>query len=163
MEHAKSEPEPRAVRRVRDALSKWGLTAEIRLMPDSTRTAEDAAVACGCSVAEIVKSLVFQGKSSGEPVLILVSGSNRVDTGRIREAIGEDVTRPDADFVREATGFAIGGIPPFGHDRPLRTLIDGDLLRFPHVWAAAGTPNAVMRLAPGALAEATGAIILTVA
>jgi prolyl-tRNA editing enzyme YbaK/EbsC (Cys-tRNA(Pro) deacylase) len=163
MGHASPETEPRAVQRVREALTRKALAAEIRLMPDSTRTAEDAAAACGCGVAQIVKSRVFRGQPSGTPILILVSGVNRVDTARIRSAIGEELVRPDAAFVRDVTGFAIGGIPPLGHDRPLRTLIDRDLLEFPFVWAAAGTPNAVMRLDPRALAEATGGAILTVA
>jgi prolyl-tRNA editing enzyme YbaK/EbsC (Cys-tRNA(Pro) deacylase) len=126
-------------------------------MPQSTRSADEAAAACGCHVAQIVKSLVFAGAASGEPYLLLVSGCNRVDPAGIAAALGEALVRPDAAKVRAWTGFAIGGIPPFGHDRRLRTFLDRDLLAFETVWAAAGTPNAVFAADPAALAAATGA------
>ena len=112
-------------------------------MPQSTRTAEEAAAACGCSVGQIVKSLVFRGAQSGKPYLLLVSGANRVDEKAVAAHLGEALKRPDADYVRGVTGFAIGGIPPLGHDTPLATFMDETLLTYDTVWAAAGTADAV--------------------
>ena len=143
--------------RIRDAAESFGLSVTIRIMPESTRTAEEAAAACGCSVAEIVKSLVFRTRETGRAVLLLVSGANRVDEAVVAAAIGEAIERPNAAFVREATGFAIGGIPPFGHAKPLATWIDRELLGFDTVWAAAGTPNAVFAVDPKAMQLAIGA------
>jgi prolyl-tRNA editing enzyme YbaK/EbsC (Cys-tRNA(Pro) deacylase) len=148
---------PASAQRVLDAARRLGLTVDIVEMPHSTRTAEEAAKACNCSAGQIVKSLVFRGQSSHYPYLLLVSGSNRVDQSKVTMVVGETLDRPDAQFVRTVTGFAIGGIPPFGHDTPLKTWIDRGLLAFPHVWAAAGTPNCVMKLDPKALKTATGA------
>lgn len=148
---------PASAQRVLNAAKSLGLAVEIVEMPQSTRTAEDAAKACGCAVGQIVKSLVFRGRSSKHPYLLLVSGSNRVDQSGMASMIGEALDRPDAQFVRDTTGYAIGGIPPFGLDTPLKSWIDRDLLAFAHVWAAAGTPNCVMRLDPRALKAATGA------
>ncbi len=109
-----------------------------------TRTADEAAAAIGCTVAEIAKSIVFRA-ASGRPVLVVASGAHRVDEKKIAALIGEKVARADADFVREATGFAIGGVPPVGHRTAPITLVDEALLAFPEIWAAAGTPNAVFR------------------
>jgi prolyl-tRNA editing enzyme YbaK/EbsC (Cys-tRNA(Pro) deacylase) len=153
---------PRAVARVKAAADALGIAVEIRQMPESTRTAEDAARACGCEVGQIVKSLVFRGRNSGKPILLLVSGKNRVDEQAVATVIGEPIVRPDAAFVRETTGYAIGGIPPFGHDGALDTYIDRDLLSYNSVWAAAGMPNAVMRLDPKAMADRLGARTLDV-
>lgn len=153
---------PDAVNRVAAAAKTAGLSIEIKLMPASTRTAEEAAAACGCAVAQIVKSLIFKGKSSGRPYLLLVSGKNRVNEKAVATALGEEIVRPDADFVRAATGFAIGGIPPLGHATPLTPWLDKDLLQFGTVWAAAGTPSAVFAVDPKALAEATGATVISV-
>jgi prolyl-tRNA editing enzyme YbaK/EbsC (Cys-tRNA(Pro) deacylase) len=149
--------------RVRAAAEAAGLPLTIRAMPQSTRTAEDAAAACGTSVGQIVKSLIFRKAESGEPVLILVSGVNRVDQKAIKTAIGEALERMDADAVRAHTGFAIGGVAPLGALTPLATFMDADLLKFETVWAAAGAPNAVFAVDPKALAEATGATIVAVA
>lgn len=146
-----------ATDRVRQAAARAGLTIDVMEMPGSTRTAEDAANACGCSAAEIVKSLVFVGAASGSPYLLLVSGANRVDTAGMADLLGEALERPDATRVRALTGFAIGGIPPFGHDTPAVTWIDEDLLRLARVWAAAGTPRSVFAVDPQALRQATGA------
>jgi prolyl-tRNA editing enzyme YbaK/EbsC (Cys-tRNA(Pro) deacylase) len=121
-----------------------------------TRTAADAAAAIGCTVAEIAKSLLFKAKESGRPVLVVASGVNRVDEKKVSTLIGEKIGRADADYVREKTGFAIGGVPPVGHAAAPLTLIDEDLLKFETIWAAAGTPNAVFRLTPGELGELTG-------
>jgi prolyl-tRNA editing enzyme YbaK/EbsC (Cys-tRNA(Pro) deacylase) len=148
--------------KVREAAERLGLAIAIREMPHSTRTAEEAAAACGCDVAQIVKSLVFAGRQSGEPYLLLVSGRNRVDEQAVASAIGEPLTRPDAKKVREWTGYAIGGIPPFGHATALPTFIDEDLLTHAVVWAAAGTPSAVFPVEPKALSRAVDARIIRV-
>lgn len=128
----------------------------------STRTSADAAAAVGCSVAEIAKSLLFRARS-GRPVLVVASGINRVDEKKVAALIGEKISRADADFVRERTGFAIGGVPPLGHATPPVTVIDEDLLLLPAIWAAAGTPNAVFRLTPLDLVELTGGTVGSVA
>lgn len=142
--------------RVRAALRAAGLNADIQEFPAGTRTAEDAARALGTTVAQIVKSLVFL--ADGRPVLALVSGANRVDERKLAAACGaQRVEKADADTVREATGFGIGGVPPLGHRRPLRAFIDQDLLRHDVVYAAAGTPTAVFPVTPQELLRASGA------
>lgn len=146
-----------ATRRFAAAAGALGLDVAVVVHERSTRTAEEAAAACGCAVGQIVKSLVFRGATTGEPVLLLVSGANRVDETAVAAAIGEGLTRPDAKFVREVTGYAIGGIPPLGHARRIATWIDQDLLAYDVVWAAAGTPDTVFCVAPAALARTTGA------
>jgi len=151
-----------AARRVQDRARALGLDIAVRQMPASTRTAQEAADACQCGVGQIVKSLVFKGRTSGKPYLLLVSGSNRVNEKGVASALGEPITRPDAQFVRDITGFAIGGIPPLGHDTPLATFFDRDLLQYDVVWAAAGTPHAVFSVSPAALAEKTGGRIIDV-
>ena len=153
---------PDSVNRVAAAARAAGLSFEVQIMPASTRTAEEAAAACGCAVDQIVKSLIFKGKSSGRPYLLLVSGKNRVNEKAVAAALGEEIVRPDADFVRAATGFAIGGIPPLGHATPLPPWLDEDLLQFGTVWAAAGTPSAVFAVDPKALARATEAKVISV-
>ncbi|WP_419920986.1 YbaK/EbsC family protein [Candidatus Poriferisodalis sp.] len=132
-----------------------GIAPEILRFPEGTRTAVQAATAVGCELGQIVKSLVFL--CDGEAVLALTSGSNRVDTARLGTVLGGKITRADADGVREATGYAIGGTPPFGHDRPLRAVVDRALLAYDTVWAAAGTPDTVFELTPGELVRASGA------
>jgi prolyl-tRNA editing enzyme YbaK/EbsC (Cys-tRNA(Pro) deacylase) len=154
---------PRSARRVQAALIELGLPADIHRLADSTRTAPEAAAAVGCELGAIVKSLVMRGVRSGEPVLVLVSGANRADVAVIETAVGEPVERPDAAYVREITGYSIGGIPPVGHPRALPTLLDEDLLRFATVWAAAGHPHAVFPIAPATLADATNATTLELA
>ncbi len=153
---------PDAALRVAAAAAELGLAIEIVLMPDSTRTAEEAAAACGCSVGQIVKSLVFTGAQSGRDMLLLVSGDNRVDEAGVAAHLGEGLERPRGAHVRKVTGFAIGGIPPFGHAAPLATFIDEDLLAHDVVWAAAGTPNAVFSVVPKALQAATEAQVISV-
>jgi prolyl-tRNA editing enzyme YbaK/EbsC (Cys-tRNA(Pro) deacylase) len=129
----------------------------------STRTAADAAAAIGCEVAQIAKSLIFRGATSGRAVMVIASGADRVDEKKAAHAIGERIARADADFVREATGFAIGGVPPAGHRTKPITLIEERLMRFAEIWAAAGTPNAVFRLTPSDLVELTGGRVAAVA
>jgi prolyl-tRNA editing enzyme YbaK/EbsC (Cys-tRNA(Pro) deacylase) len=147
--------------RFTSAAAANGLDPDVREFPQGTRTAADAAAAIGCEVAQIVKSLVFV--ADGEPVLVLTSGANRVDEDRLGAFL--DVTefrKATADEVREATGYAIGGTPPFGHVRPLRVVCDHDLTVHEQVWAAAGTPSTVFPLAPATLLEITQADILNV-
>lgn len=121
-----------------------GLDIDVQRFPQGTRTAVDAAAAVGCQLGQIVKSLVFT--CDGEPVLALTSGAERVDTVALGRVLGGSIRRADAGTVREATGYAIGGTPPFGHIRPLRTVVDTNLLRYERVWAAAGTPETVFEL-----------------
>lgn len=147
---------PAAARKVAEAAAAAGLAIDIRVMPQSTRTAQEAATACGCAVAQIVKSLIFRGATSGRPYLLLVGGANRVDEAKAAATLGETLARPDAAYVRETTGYAIGGVPPLGHAQAMTTLIDEALLGFDVVWAAAGTPLAVFACDPRALMRATG-------
>ena len=160
---SEAETLPRGARRVRTALLELGLPGEIHRLTDSTRTAPEAATAVGCELGAIVKSLVMRGVDSGAPVLALVSGDNRADVALIEAAVDEPVERPDATYVREVTGYAIGGIPPVGHPEPVRTVMDEDLYRFDTVWAAAGHPHAVFPIAPAELAKAAGARVLPLA
>lgn len=132
---------------IQDFLLKNGLSIEVKELSASTRTALDAANTLGCNIAQIVKSLLFVSQKSTQPVLILASGSNRVNESIIESFVGEKIKKADADFTREITGFAIGGIPPIGHKHPMEHIfIDEDLLKFDLLWAAAGTPNAVFFL-----------------
>jgi prolyl-tRNA editing enzyme YbaK/EbsC (Cys-tRNA(Pro) deacylase) len=149
-----------AAQRVQDALSAKGLDSRVRHMPQATRSAAEAAAACGCSLGQIVKSLLFRGATSGKPYLLLVSGANRVNEQGAAEVIGEPLRRPEANDVREVTGFSIGGIPPLGHKTPIATFMDAALLDYELVWAAAGTPDAVFPVAPERLAAATEARII---
>jgi prolyl-tRNA editing enzyme YbaK/EbsC (Cys-tRNA(Pro) deacylase) len=153
---------PASAQKVQDAARALGLEIAVRVMDAPTRTAEEAASACGVTVGQIVKSLVFTGAATGKPYLLLVSGTNRVNEKGVARHLGEKLARPDADAVRALTGYAIGGIPPFGHDMPLATYVDADLLAFDVVWAAAGTPKAVFRVAPAQLRDATRATVIDV-
>jgi len=153
---------PPAAERVQKAAEALGLDVTVMIMPASTHTAEQAAAAAGCTIGQIVKSLIFQGKTSKKPYLLLVSGTNRVNEKAVAVTLGEPIARPDATFVRDETGFAIGGIPPLGHDRKLVPYLDADLLQYGTVWAAAGTPNAVFEVSPQALKDATGAVVISV-
>jgi prolyl-tRNA editing enzyme YbaK/EbsC (Cys-tRNA(Pro) deacylase) len=145
-----------SAQKVQDALAGLGLQLQVVELPASTRTAVDAAQAIGCQVGQIVKSLIFKGKRSERPVLVVASGANRVDEKKIEALIGEPLGKADADFVRQRTGFVIGGVPPVGHLEKLETFIDQDLLQYGEMWAAAGTPNAVFRLSPEDLVRMTG-------
>lgn len=129
----------------------------------STRTAADAAEAIGCTVPQIAKSLIFRASDSGAPVLVIASGGVRVDVARVAVLLGEDIGRADADFVREQTGFAIGGVPPVGHRHPPIVFIDDSLFAFDAIWAAAGTPNSVFELKPADLVPLTGGTVADIA
>jgi len=124
---------------------------EVRRFPQGTRTAEDAARAIGCRLGQIVKSLVFV--AAGRPVVALVSGENRLDPARLADLAGRPVAKADAETTRDSTGFAIGGVPPFGHASALPVFVDRDLLQFPVVWAAAGRPDAVFAIEPERLLQ----------
>ncbi len=140
--------------RVEKALLELGVRSEINTFDQGTRTAEAAANAIGCGMAQIVKSLISKVSQSGEPVLVLVSGAYRVDLELVAEAVGEPLAKADAVFVRERTGFAIGGVAPIGHTEPVRVLIDRDLEQYQEIRAAAGSPKAVPRL------NTTGTVVL---
>jgi prolyl-tRNA editing enzyme YbaK/EbsC (Cys-tRNA(Pro) deacylase) len=154
-EAGKSDTGRAGVERVRAALAALDLPAEIREFAASTRTAADAAAAIGCSVAQIAKSLVFRARPSGRAVLAIASGANRVDEAKLAAELGEAIGKADADFVRAETGFAIGGVAPIGHGIGIATFIDADLMDCPEIWAAAGSPNSVFRLAPADLVRIT--------
>ena len=148
--------------RVQEALQDKGLTCEIVQMQYTTRTAEDAARAVGCVVGQIVKSLVFEGRQSHRPVLVVTSGANRVNEKAIGQKLAESIKMAKPEFVREMTGFAIGGVPPVGHRHPLKIFIDEDLLQYEEIWAAAGTPHAVFKLTPDDLKTITSGEVISV-
>ncbi len=145
-----------SAQRVQQALSAHGLGLTVVELPQSTRTAAEAAATVGCTVGQIAKSLIFRARDSNRPVLVIASGSNRVDEKAVAALLGEPLAKADADFVRARTGFAIGGVPPIGHLEAPVTFIDEDLLAFDVIWAAAGTPHAVFQLTPADLVALTG-------
>jgi prolyl-tRNA editing enzyme YbaK/EbsC (Cys-tRNA(Pro) deacylase) len=155
MNEAPSPPSKASARRVQEALAAAGFGFEVREFPASTRTSAEAAAAIGCDVAQIAKSLIFRARDTSRPVLVIASGANRVDEKAVGRLLGEKLARADADFVRAATGFAIGGVPPVGHREAPVVFIDADLMDLPEIWAAAGTPNAVFRLTPADLVTLT--------
>jgi prolyl-tRNA editing enzyme YbaK/EbsC (Cys-tRNA(Pro) deacylase) len=136
---------------------------EVLEFDTSTRTAAEAAAAIGCTVGQIAKSLIFRATETGRPVLAIASGSVRVDEARLSKLLGEPIGRADATFVREQTGFAIGGVPPVGHRNAQVIFIDDTLLGFETIWAAGGTPNAVFRLSPSDLLRLTGGTVAAIA
>ncbi len=151
-----------SAQKVQDALKERGFTSQVVELSDSTRTAKEAAQAIGCRVEQIVKSLIFKGKQTNKPVLVVASGQNRVNEKRLAELLGEPIAKADADFVRQHTGFVVGGVPPVGHKEPLLTFIDEDLLQFSEIWAAAGTPFAVFQLTPSELQAMTGGRVVSI-
>jgi prolyl-tRNA editing enzyme YbaK/EbsC (Cys-tRNA(Pro) deacylase) len=155
-------PNTSSVRKVQEALAALGFSCQVIEFSQLTRTAAEAAQAIGCRVEHIAKSLVFRGKHSGAAVLVIASGSNRVKERNVAALIGEPLEKADADFVREQTGFVIGGVPPVGHRNRARVFIDKDLLQYEEIWAAAGTPYAVFRLLPADLVTMTGGQVVSV-
>lgn len=151
-----------SAQKVQRALQALGLTLQVVELPNSTRTAAEAAEAVGSQLGQIVKSLVFRGEVSGKPVLILASGANRVNLESVAGLVGEPLGKADAEFVRQQTGYAIGGVPPLGHLQALDTWMDEDLFQFAEIWAAAGTPNAVFRLTPDDLLRMTGGKVVKI-
>lgn len=147
---------------IQEFLLEKGLHAQVIELPASTRTAEDAAKAIGCRVEQIVKSLIFRTKLTNKPILVLASGSNRVSEQTIARYVGEEIAKADAEFTKEVTGFAIGGIPPIGHKQAIPTYIDEDLLKFQEIWAAAGTPHAVFNLGSEQIVDLTSGKVLPI-
>ena len=141
--------------RVHDKLAELGYTNEVVELPDSTRTAQEAAGAIGCEVAQIAKSIIFRLKSTDNPLLVVACGVNRVNEKKLSSQLNDTLGKADADFVRERTGFVIGGVPPLGHMEAITTIVDEDLLQFKTIWAAAGHPKAVFELTPDELVEMT--------
>lgn len=152
-----------SAQRVQDAIRAAGFE-DLRVfeLEIPVRTATDAARAVGCEVGQIAKSLVFRGRKSGRGVLVIASGSNRVSEYIVADHVGEDVKMADPDFVRETTGYAIGGVPPVGHRTPMVTLIDPGLMDWPVIWAAAGHPNALFELTPEVLVKLSGGEVAVV-
>ena len=151
-----------SARTVQAALEAQGVQLNVVELSQSTRTAAEAAAAIGCTVAQIAKSLVFRGTQTDQPVLVITSGTNRVDEAKVAALVNEPIAKANAAFVREHTGFAIGGVAPVGHPQPLRTFVDQDLLQYDEIWAAVGTPHAVFRLTPGELIQITGGDVVVV-
>jgi prolyl-tRNA editing enzyme YbaK/EbsC (Cys-tRNA(Pro) deacylase) len=148
--------------RVRQALAVQGLVPDIKEFSATTRTSAEAAAAIGCTVAQIAKSVVFRAVGLNRVVLVMASGANRVDEKLVGAAVGDRIAKADAAFVRDKTGFAIGGVAPVGHTEKPVTLIDEDLLQHAEIWAAAGTPNSVFRLTPQALIAMTGGRVIAI-
>ncbi len=148
--------------RVADAAHRLGLDIELKVMAQSTRTAEEAAAACGCTVGQIVKSLIFADSMTDQLVLVLVSGAHNADLEHLQATYGLGLKRADTRRVRDETGFAIGGVAPIGHRAPLPTYMDQELLAYDEVWAAAGRPDSVFRVDPQALSDAIKATVIDV-
>ncbi|MBE0671241.1 MAG: YbaK/EbsC family protein [Anaerolineales bacterium] len=151
-----------SAQKIQDLLTSLGYEYSVIEHAESTRTAQEAADRAGCELGQIVKSLIFRGKLSGKPILVLTSGVNRVNEKRISGYAGESIGRADADFVRAVTGFAIGGVPPIGHAEKMETYIDEDFLQYPNIWAAAGTPNAIFELKTEDLQKMTGGAVMNI-
>lgn len=151
-----------SAQKIQNLLTSLGYNYTVIEHAESTRTAQEAADRAGCELGQIVKSLIFRGKTSGKSILVLTSGANRVDEKRISEYAGESISRADADFVRTVTGFAIGGVPPIGHTQKMETYLDEDFLKYQVIWAAAGTPNAIFELKTEDLQKMTGGKIVGV-
>jgi prolyl-tRNA editing enzyme YbaK/EbsC (Cys-tRNA(Pro) deacylase) len=152
-----------SAQKVQDALRAAGFDNTVVELPDSARTAAEAAAAVGCEVGQIVKSLLFRAEVSGRAVLVAASGSHRVDERAVAAVVGEPIGRATPDFVREQTGFAIGGVPPIGHAQPVVAVVDEALLAHARIWAAAGHPHAVFALTPDELVRMTGGAVARVA
>jgi len=151
-----------SAQKVQQALQAMNLPCMVVELPNSTRTAVEAAQAVGCQVGQIVKSLIFMGAESRRPILVVASGINRVDETHLALLAGEAIKKADAEFARAQTGFAIGGIPPVGLANQMGTFIDQDLLAYQSVWAAAGTPHAVFELDPAFLERMTGGTVTNI-
>jgi prolyl-tRNA editing enzyme YbaK/EbsC (Cys-tRNA(Pro) deacylase) len=157
-----SNPLSPSAQKVQDILNALGYSFTVIESETPTKTAQQAADFAGCQLGQIVKSLIFKGRGSGKAILVLTSGSNRVDEKRISDYAGEPIGRADPDFVRTVTGFAIGGVPPVAHLQQAETYLDEDLLQYETIWAAAGTPNSLFELTPAALQEMTKGKVATV-
>jgi len=150
------------VQKVQDALKALGFSNQVLELQTTTRTSTDAAQAVGCRVEQIAKSIVFRGKQTDKPILVITSGPNRVNEKRIEESISEPLGKADADYVRKRTGFVIGGVPPIAHLEKPEIFIDEDLVKYEEIWAAAGSPNAVFKLTPSELIKMTAGRVMPV-
>ena len=157
-----SHPLSPHAQKVQVALRTLGFPHEVIELSQTTRSSAEAAQAIGCKVEEIAKSLIFKGRRTNKAILVIASGPNRVSEKKISEFLSEPVKMADADFVRQKTGFTIGGVPPIAHRERLETIIDEDLLQFEEIWVAAGTPNAVFKLSPADLTKMTDGRITSV-
>jgi prolyl-tRNA editing enzyme YbaK/EbsC (Cys-tRNA(Pro) deacylase) len=153
---------PAAAQRIQDFLAARGVATQVVALPASTRTAAEAAAAIGCEVSHIAKSIVFRAVRSDRPILVVASGVSRIDEARVADLAAEPITKASPDFVKERTGFVIGGVPPVGHPEPLTTFVDESLLAYPAIWAAAGTPRTVFRLTPAELVSLSKAVVASV-
>ncbi|MBM4323421.1 MAG: YbaK/EbsC family protein [Deltaproteobacteria bacterium] len=151
-----------SVQKVQDALKALGFPNDVMELQSTTRTSAEAAQAVGCQVEQIAKSIVFRARQTDKPILVIASGGNRVNEKRIEELISEPPGKADANFVRQKTGFVIGGVPPVGHLEKLEIFIDEDLLKYEEIWAAAGTPHAVFKLIPSDLIKMTGGRVISI-
>jgi prolyl-tRNA editing enzyme YbaK/EbsC (Cys-tRNA(Pro) deacylase) len=152
----------RSSRRFQELLVSLGTDLQVIELPSTTRTAADAAKAVGCSVEQIAKSILFRTRNDKKPVMVVASGVNRVNEARVAEFLGEPIEKADANYVREKTGFSIGGVPPIGHPEPIIIIIDEDLLTLDEIWAAAGTPNSVFKLNATNLVEMTSGTVMPI-
>lgn len=159
---SKPESLSKSAQSVQEALVKRGLPLKVVELSASTRTAQEAAEAIGCTVGQIAKSLIFRTVTTKRPILVIASGINRVNEKALEQHIGEKIEKADADFIRDVTGFAIGGIPPVGHRQTIDTFIDSDLLTYKEIWAAAGTPHAVFCLESIQLAPLTAGKVISI-
>ncbi|MBB6020474.1 prolyl-tRNA editing enzyme YbaK/EbsC (Cys-tRNA(Pro) deacylase) [Paenibacillus sp. JGP012] len=151
-----------SAQQVQNKLIELGYANKVIELPDSTRTAQEAADTIGCEVAHIAKSIIFRLKNNDKPLLVIASGVNRINEKQINTHLNDSLGKADADFVREHTGFVIGGVPPLGHIESIITLIDEDLLQFREIWAAAGHPRAVFQLTPEELVQMTKGRVIRV-
>lgn len=150
------------IQRVQDRLQELGYANQILELEESTRTAQEAAEAMDCEVAQIAKSIIFRLKDANKPLLVVASGANRVNEKQIAKQIGDTLEKADANFVRERTGFVIGGVAPLGHSEPILTLLDEDLFQYDKLWAAAGHPKALFSLTPDELKKMTNGTIVSI-
>ena len=146
--------------KVQEYLNNFGLKINVLELTESTRTAQEAAIAAGCEVGQIVKSLVF--RSGEDALMFLVSGKNQLDVKKVEGLIGKEISKADADFVKQKTGYVIGGVPPVAFSSPIDTFIDKDLLKYEAVWAAAGTPHAIFQIKSNDLPRLTGGKVIAV-
>lgn len=151
-----------SAKQVQNKLLELGYANQVVELPDSTRTAQEAADAIGCEVAHIAKSIIFRLKYEDKPLLVIASGVNRINEKQITGCLNDQLGKADADFVREHTGFVIGGVPPVGHKESILTFIDEDLLQYREIWAAAGHPRAVFQLTPQELIQMTQGRVICV-
>ncbi|MDI6764059.1 MAG: YbaK/EbsC family protein [Thermodesulfobacteriota bacterium] len=151
-----------SVEKVQEALKALGFSNEVMELQSTTRTSAEAAQAVGCQVEQIAKSIVFRSKHTDKPILVIASGPNRINEKKIEALISEPIGKADANFVRQRTGFVIGGVPPVGHLEKIEIFIDEDLLKYDEIWAAAGTPNAVFKLTLSDLVKMTEGRVVSI-